>query len=125
MLFLNISLKAQSYYDCSHRTIFVFNEATEDLDYLNDYEEEAQFKIDKDEKWFTLTTPRDTALYFVTSREYKRRKRKIVYEVMAPSGGIEYYCFDKKREEIKVLTEHEDKVLVLVFPIKKYWTEKD
>lgn len=116
--------RAQIYASCTHRDYYKYNEVTEELEYLNGYDENSMFKLNAKMTMFEHTTPEMSSSYYVSDSEYDENEKSLTMNVVSDVGNIYLYIFDMDDNKIKVLFKREDVMQVLVFTVKKFWTEE-
>lgn len=122
-LFSNMS-QAQIYASCTHRDYYKYNEATEDFEYMNGYDENSMFKINAKLTMFEHTTPDMSSSYYVSESEYDENEKTLTMDVVSDVGNNYRYIFDMDDNKIRVLFKRDGVVQLLVFTVKKFWTEE-
>lgn len=122
-LFSNMS-QAQIYASCTHRDYYKYNEATEDFEYMNGYDENSMFKINAQLTMFEHTTPDMSSSYYVSESEYDENEKTLTMDVVSDVGNNYRYIFDMDDNKIRVLFKRDGVVQLLVFTVKKFWTEE-
>lgn len=117
-------LHSQIYVSCTHRDYYVYNEATDDFDFLKGYDENSLFKINKDFTMFDHTTPTISSSYYVSDSEYDEDMNILTMNVVSDVGNKYRYYFDFRNELVKILVDKDGEVYLWAFTIKKYWFEE-
>lgn len=123
MIVMGMCAQAQFYFSCTHREYYVYDVETEDFTYLNGYDENSMFKLNENLTMFEHTTPDISSTYYVSKSEYDEEEGTLSLDVVSDVGNKYFYTFDVDREKIRVLYTRDDSIYLLVFTIKKYWTE--
>lgn len=122
-LFANTA-QAQIHASCTHRDYYKYNDMTEEFEYQNGYDENSMFKIITTLTMFEHTTPDISSSYYVTESEFNKDEKTLSMEVVSDVGN-KYHCiFDINNDKISFLFEKEGVVQLLVFTVKKFWTEE-
>ncbi len=82
------------------------------------------FKLNAKMTMFEHTTPEMSSSYYVSDSEYDENEKSLTMNVVSDVGNIYLYIFDMDDNKIKVLFKREDVMQVLVFTVKKFWTEE-
>lgn len=122
-LFANTA-QAQIHASCTHRDYYKYNDMTEEFEYQNGYDENSMFKINTALTMFEHTTPDISSSYYVTESEFDKDEKTLSMEAVSDVGN-KYHCvFDINNDKISFLFEREGVVQLLVFTVKKFWTEE-
>jgi len=122
-LFVNV-VQAQIYASCTHRTILKYDTDEEDFEYQSGYDENSMFKINENITMFEHTTPTLSSTYYASSSNYDEDEQTLTMDVMSDVGNSYLYIFDINNSVIKVLYEQNEDLFMIVFTVKKFWTEE-
>lgn len=122
-LFANV-LQAQIYASCTHRTILKYDTDEEEFEYQSGYDENSMFKINAKLTMFEHTTPTISSTYYVSSSNYDENEQTLTMNVVSDVGNNYMYVFDIKNDVVRVLSEQDGNVYMIVFTVKKFWTEE-
>lgn len=122
-LFTN-TVQAQIYASCTHRDYYIYNDVTEELEYQNGYDENSMFKINAKLTMFEHTTPDMSSSYYVSDSEYNEDEKTLSMDVVSDVGNNYHYIFDMDDNKIRVLFKRDGVVQLLIFTVKKFWTEE-
>ena len=122
-LFTN-TVQAQIYESCTHRDYYKYNDATEELEYLNGYDENSMFKINAKLTMFEHTTPGMSSSYYVSESDYDEDEKTLTLDVVSAVGNNYRCIFDMDENKIKFLFKRDGVVQLLIFTVKKFWTEE-
>ena len=111
--------QAQIYASCTHRDYYKYNETTEELEYLN-----SMFKVNAKLTMFEHTTPDMSSSYYVSESGYDEDEKTLTMDVVSDVGNNYRYIFDMDDNKIRVLFKRDGVVQLLIFTVKKFWTEE-
>lgn len=122
LLFVNV-LHGQTTFTCTYREYCDWDNAAGKFVNCQGYEENSMFKMNKEESMFVHTTETIKSAYYVESKEYDKQNDVYKYNVTSDVGNKYLYIFDLKNKEIRVLINGTDKIQLLRFYVKSYWSE--
>ena len=91
---------------------------------MNGYDENSMFKINAKLTMFEHTTPTMSSSYYVSDSNYDEDEKTLTMDVVSDVGNNYHYIFDMGDDRIRVLFENDGVVHLIIFTVKKYWTEE-
>ena len=82
------------------------------------------FKINTKLTMFEHTTSDISSTYYVSSSEYDEEEQTMSMDVVSDVGNKYHYTFDIKNDVVRVLYERNGDIYMIVFEVKKFWTEE-
>lgn len=122
-LFSN-TIQAQIYASCTHRTIHKYDTDEGGFVYQSGYDENSMFKINAKLTMFDHTTPTISSTYYASSSNYDEDEQTLTMNVVSDVGNNYLYVFDIKNDVVRVLSEQDEGVYMIVFTVKRFWTEE-
>lgn len=122
-LFSN-TIQAQIYASCTHRTILKYDTDEGGFVYQSGYDENSMFKINAKLTMFDHTTPTISSTYYASSSNYDEDEQTLTMNVVSDVGNNYLYVFDIKNDVVRVLSEQDEGVYMIVFTVKRFWTEE-
>lgn len=93
-----------------------------EFEYLNGYDENSMFKINKKLTMFEHTTPDMSSSYYISESEYNEEEEILSLVVVSDVGNDYIYVFDISNDTIKVIFKQDEVLQLLVFTVKKFWS---
>lgn len=115
---LFVSVKAQTSFACTYRTLTVFNNYTKKYETVGGYSEPSLFVMNSKETMFTHTIENLTSTYYVKNRKYDYDNDVWTYDVVSDVGNGYYYVFDPKNLEVRAVYEYNGNIYMIVFDVK-------
>ena len=121
-LSISTNTQAQIYATCTHRDYYKWNDTTKEFEYLNGYDENSMFKINKKLTMFEHTTPDMSSSYYISESEYNEEEEILSLVVVSDVGNDYIYVFDISNDTIRVIFKQDEVLQLLVFNVKKFWS---
>ena len=126
IILTSLCVHSQVFFSCTHRDFYNWDNNTESFVFVEDagYDENSLFELNKAETMFTHTTPTLQSAYYIREKEYDEELEVYTFEVKSDVGNNYTYFFDLKNEQIRILIDDEEETILVVFTVKKIWTEE-
>ena len=124
-LCISTNIQAQIYATCTHRDYYKWNDSTKEFEYLNGYDENSMFKINNKLSMFEHTTPDMSSSYYISESEYNEEDEILTLVVVSDVGNNYIYVFDISNNTIKVIFQQDEVMQLLVFTVKKFWSDNE
>ena len=120
ILFVNLifTLKSQTSFACTYRTLTVWNDYTKKYEDVDSYTESSLFEVNSKETMFIHTISSVTSTYYVKSREYDETNKVWTYDVISDVGNSYYFVFDPKNYEVRAAYKYNNNIYMIVFAVK-------
>ena len=82
------------------------------------------FKVNAKLTMFEHTTPTISSTYYASSSNFDEEEQTLTMNVVSDVGNNYLYIFDFKNDVVRVLSEQDGDVYMIVFTVKKFWTEE-